>query len=126
MDNDWEIEKIDVYRDYKYIIALNTVWGYRCGYVQIPENCTFYDMDLTDLEEKHDFVSNESFPNQNKYQNKPKEALRATYIGAIIKTLAIFLLSKLRLGLYSLIIGQILSIIITVLLSLKYFKRAMK
>lgn len=58
--------------------------------------------------------------------NKPKEALRATSIGAIIKTIIVLLLSRLRIGLYSLIIGEIISILVTVKLSLKYFKRAMK
>ena len=57
MESEWFTEKINYYRGIRYAIVLNTRLGYRCGYVQIPENCPFYDMDLSDLEEKHDFVS---------------------------------------------------------------------
>ena len=54
--------------------------------------------------------------------DKPKEALKASSIGAIVKTITIVLLSNFKIGMYPLIIGEVLSILITIILSLYYFK----
>ena len=55
--------------------------------------------------------------------DKPKEALKASFIGALIKTISIILLASFKIGIYPLIIGEILSIIITTMLSLYYFRK---
>lgn len=45
-----DYEKIDTYKNYKYAIWLNTKKGYRCGYVQIPENHPLYEKSFTDFD----------------------------------------------------------------------------
>ena len=33
-----EYEIVNTYKNYKYAVWFNDVQGFRCGYVQIPEN----------------------------------------------------------------------------------------
>lgn len=56
--------------------------------------------------------------------NKPKEAFKASSIGAIIKTVLMVILSPLKIGIYTLIIGEVLNIFTTISLSFKYIKKA--
>ncbi len=56
--------------------------------------------------------------------NKPKEAFMASSIGAIIKTIFMIILSPLKIGIYTLIIGEILNIFTTIFLSFRYLKKA--
>lgn len=46
MESEWFTEKINYYRGIRYAIVLNTRLGYRCGYVEIPENSPLYEKDL--------------------------------------------------------------------------------
>lgn len=54
---------------------------------------------------------------------KTKKAFRATTIGILIKTIAIATLSFLHIGLYSLVIGEILNILIVVSIDIYYIKK---
>lgn len=54
---------------------------------------------------------------------KTKKAFRATTIGILIKTIAIATLSFLHIGLYSLVIGEILNILIVVFIDIYYIKK---
>lgn len=54
---------------------------------------------------------------------KTKKAFRATTIGILIKTIAIATLSFLHIGLYSLVIGEILNILIVVFIDVYYIKK---
>ena len=54
---------------------------------------------------------------------KTKKAFRATTIGVLIKTLSIAVLSFLHIGLYGLVIGEILNILIVVTIDAFYIKK---
>lgn len=45
-----QYEKVDTYRSYKYAIWFHDYQGYRCGYVQIPENHPFYEQNFTEID----------------------------------------------------------------------------
>lgn len=45
-----QYEKVDIYRGYKYAIWLNASYGYRCGYVELPENHPLYEKSFTDYD----------------------------------------------------------------------------
>lgn len=45
-----QYEKVDIYRGYKYAIWFHDYQGYRCGYVQIPENHPFYEQNFTEID----------------------------------------------------------------------------
>lgn len=57
---------------------------------------------------------------------KSKEAFRSTTLGVIIKTIAIFVLSLFHIGMYGLIVGEILNIVIIILLNIKILKKILK
>ena len=57
---------------------------------------------------------------------KAKEAFRATTIGVVIKTIALALFSFSHIGLYSLLIGEILNILVVVILDISYVKKQCK
>jgi len=46
----WYYEKIDLYRGFKYFVALNTEEGYRCGYVEIDEDYPLYDVHYSEID----------------------------------------------------------------------------
>lgn len=54
--------------------------------------------------------------------NHPKDAFKGASIGILIKTISMFLFSLLHIGIYGLIIGEILAIVITVYLNIKSIK----
>jgi hypothetical protein len=43
-----EYEIVSNYRNYQYAIWFNDVQGYRCGYVQIPENHPYFEKEYID------------------------------------------------------------------------------
>lgn len=43
-------EIISYYKNYKYAIWFNDIQGYRCGYVQIPENHPLYEKFFGDID----------------------------------------------------------------------------
>ena len=45
-----EYEIVNTYKNYKYAVWFNDVQGYRCGYVQIPENHKFFEKSHRDCE----------------------------------------------------------------------------
>ena len=47
--NDWITEKVDFYRGHRYAIMLNTRYGYRCGYVEIPEEHPEFQQPFVDI-----------------------------------------------------------------------------
>ena len=53
--NDVIIEKVNTYKGYKYQIIFNPYMGFRCGYVQIPENHKLYEIDYPDVWNYGDF-----------------------------------------------------------------------
>ena len=55
--------------------------------------------------------------------NHPRDAFKGASIGILIKTISLFLFSLLHIGIYGLIIGEILAIIITVYLNIKSIKK---
>ena len=57
---------------------------------------------------------------------KPGLAFKATTTGVIIKTISIALFSLLHIGLYGLVIGEILDIIFIVLINIKSIKKILK
>lgn len=46
-----EYEKVDNYRGYRYAVWLNTKYGYRCGYVQLPEGHALQGIPFQDIDE---------------------------------------------------------------------------
>lgn len=44
-----DYEKINVYRGYTYVIYLNTLRGYRCGYIKLNENHKLYNIHFRDI-----------------------------------------------------------------------------
>jgi len=43
-------EVVDKYKNYLYSVWFHDTQGYRCGYVQIPENHPFYEVHFTELD----------------------------------------------------------------------------
>lgn len=52
MEDTSQYEKVDTYRGYRYAVWLNAPYGYRCGYVEIPENHPFYLMPYRDFDDE--------------------------------------------------------------------------
>lgn len=46
---DCDYEKIDVYKNYRYAIWFDKELGYRCGYVQIPDNHPLFEKFFGDI-----------------------------------------------------------------------------
>lgn len=43
------VELESIYKGYKYKIVFNLIYGYRCGYVQIPEEHPYYQKDYREF-----------------------------------------------------------------------------
>lgn len=57
--------------------------------------------------------------------NKAKDAMKITFLGAIIKLLIMSILSFLRVGIYGLVFSEIINIIIVVFLNYRILKKAL-